>query len=358
MMTMFLKRIAVLMLVLVTVLTSTVLTDLSVEAASAATKETVLYQLPGQAPRSGGDVVQHMSYVFKTVNGKIIVIDGGNYAGDGPYLYAFLQKITGKTKPHVDAWFITHPHSDHYGALNWIYDNKLNNITVDTFYYNFPSQEQVNTYCVASAQGYTNIYIATIESWFTFFKNSGGETSNIIKVRSIHNNKVTSTFDIDDVHIEVLLTYHDVFWGADNISTVYSGTATSNGKAYTNQTIKTLLANDFVNNLKLIERSLTDDFLALGKQYPYQKIIYLFKLIQVKWSPLSHGIVVQIDGMIDVVIPIELVPQQTPVFKRIGQHIVPCLTFILRPHRIVRKQDQTSFQIFKVHIGRILIFPT
>ena len=251
-MTMFLKRIAVLMLVLVTVLTSTVLTDLSVEAASAATKETVFYQLPGQAPRDAGDVVQHMSYVFKTVNGKIIVIDGGNYAGDGPYLYSFLQKITGKTKPHVDAWFITHPHSDHYGALNWIYDNKLNNITVDTFYYNFPSQEQVNTYCVASAQGYTNRYIATIESWFTFFKNSGGEASNIVKVRAIHNNKVTSTFDIDDVHIEVLLTYHDVFWGADNISTVYNGTATSNGKAYTNQTIKTLLANDFVNNLSTV----------------------------------------------------------------------------------------------------------
>ena len=83
-MTMFLKRIAVLMLVLVTVLTSTVLTDLSVEAASAATKETVLYQLPGQAPRSAGDVIQHMSYVFKTANGKIIVIDGGNYSGDGP----------------------------------------------------------------------------------------------------------------------------------------------------------------------------------------------------------------------------------------------------------------------------------
>ena len=45
-----------------------------------------------------------------------------------------------------------------------------------------------------------------------------------------------------------------------------------------------------------------------------------------------------------------------PVFKRIRQHIVSCLAFILRPHRIVRKQYQTPFQIFKSHIGRVLIF--
>lgn len=31
---------------------------------------------------------------------------------------------------------------------------------------------------------------------------------------------------------------------------------------------------------------------------------------------------------------------------------------ILRPHRIVRKQYQTPFQIFKSHIGRVLFFPT
>lgn len=73
---------------------------------------------------------------------------------------------------------------------------------------------------------------------------------------------------------------------------------------------------------------------------------------------LSAGIIVQVDGLVDIVIPIELVPQQTSVFKCIGQHIVPCLTFILRTHRIVRKQYQTPFQILKSHIGRVLIFPT
>ena len=50
--------------------------------------------------------------------------------------------------------------------------------------------------------------------------------------------------------------------------------------------------------------------------------------------------------------------QQASVFKCIGQHIVPCLTFILRPHRIVRKQYQTPFQIFKSHISLVLNFPS
>ena len=31
---------------------------------------------------------------------------------------------------------------------------------------------------------------------------------------------------------------------------------------------------------------------------------------------------------------------------------------ILRPHRIVRKQYQTPFQIFKSHNGRVLIIPS
>lgn len=52
-----------------------------------------VWQLPSQLDTIGN------SYVFRTRSGKVIVMDGG-------------------TK--VDAWFISHPHHDHIGALTEI----------------------------------------------------------------------------------------------------------------------------------------------------------------------------------------------------------------------------------------------
>lgn len=68
-----------------------------------------LWQLP---PQTG---TQMMSYVLRTCGGKTIVIDGGT-AGDATYLRGFLAALGNR----VDAWFITHPHSDHVDALTEI----------------------------------------------------------------------------------------------------------------------------------------------------------------------------------------------------------------------------------------------
>jgi beta-lactamase superfamily II metal-dependent hydrolase len=68
-----------------------------------------LWQLPSQTHG------QIMSYVLKTQNGKVIVIDGGN-TGDACYLKDFL----GTRGNEVHAWFISHPHPDHVGALTEI----------------------------------------------------------------------------------------------------------------------------------------------------------------------------------------------------------------------------------------------
>lgn len=65
-----------------------------------------LWQLPNQT------TTQMMSYVIKTVNGKIIVIDGG-MAGDAPFLLDFLKGLGG----NLDTWFITHAHDDHFTTL-------------------------------------------------------------------------------------------------------------------------------------------------------------------------------------------------------------------------------------------------
>jgi hypothetical protein len=55
-----------------------------------------LWQLPNQTP------TQMMSYVIKTPNGQLIVVDGGN-VGDAPYLAKFLEAQGNE----VAAWFMS-----------------------------------------------------------------------------------------------------------------------------------------------------------------------------------------------------------------------------------------------------------
>lgn len=52
------------------------------------------------------------TYVFRTANGKVIVFDGGR-----PDESLFLRGFIGALGNEVEAWFISHPHDDHMGAL-------------------------------------------------------------------------------------------------------------------------------------------------------------------------------------------------------------------------------------------------
>ncbi len=66
---------------------------------------------------------------------SLIVVDGG-FPSETPYLYEYLKGLGG----HVDAWFITHFHDDHMGAL-WFMMKDHPDIRIDGIYCNFPSDE-------------------------------------------------------------------------------------------------------------------------------------------------------------------------------------------------------------------------
>lgn len=70
---------------------------------------------------------QMMGYAIKTINGKIIIIDGGTTDDAGQ-----LEKYIVDNGSKVDAWFITHPHSDHVGAFEIISQNE--NIDIEKIY--------------------------------------------------------------------------------------------------------------------------------------------------------------------------------------------------------------------------------
>lgn len=82
--------------------------------------------------------VQMNSFIITTESGKIIAIDGG-FRQDAPYFLEYLRELTGEAVPHIDAWFLSHPHCDHIYAFIEIMENHFDALTVDTVYFNFPS---------------------------------------------------------------------------------------------------------------------------------------------------------------------------------------------------------------------------
>lgn len=82
-----------------------------------------LWQLPSQVNTIGN------SYVIRTHNGKIIVMDGG-CKDEKSFLCGFIAALGGK----VDAWFVSHPHDDHMGALKELLE-KPNGVTIEKIYH-------------------------------------------------------------------------------------------------------------------------------------------------------------------------------------------------------------------------------
>ncbi|MBR5704178.1 MAG: hypothetical protein IKX45_08015 [Bacteroidales bacterium] len=73
----------------------------------------------------------YMSYIIITSGGKIIVIDGGWNGGD---MWALITQIVAHGG-YVDAWFISHPHEDHFRALSEILANPSYGVTIGTIYH-------------------------------------------------------------------------------------------------------------------------------------------------------------------------------------------------------------------------------
>lgn len=87
------------------------------------------------------------SFVIQLKNGHFIIEDGGTEQ-DAPYLLDYLESLTpGDEVPVVEAWFMTHAHGDHYGALKKIMADpaQVKRVYVDGFYFVDPSSEYMST---------------------------------------------------------------------------------------------------------------------------------------------------------------------------------------------------------------------
>lgn len=107
-------------------------------------KKTILYQLVPD----DDELNLLMSYVIRTKDDKIMVIDGGwDKSGSAGalnsigYLFEKLQKITNQEKPHIDAWIFTHAHIDHIAEFTKMVEEHAGEFTVDNFYFDFISDD-------------------------------------------------------------------------------------------------------------------------------------------------------------------------------------------------------------------------
>lgn len=81
-------------------------TPLSVNAKTPRGSGFTMWQIPSHRNTIGN------SYVFRTSGGKVIVMDGGF-----PEEEFTMRGFLGALGNEVEAWFISHPHDDHMGAL-------------------------------------------------------------------------------------------------------------------------------------------------------------------------------------------------------------------------------------------------
>lgn len=112
------------------------------EAARARKPSFTLWQLASQVDTIGN------SYVLLTRKGRVVVMDGG-VADEASYLRGFL----GALGNNVAAWFVSHPHADHMGALREIL-KKPGDVKVERIYHSRFSESLIDAepQCAADAR--------------------------------------------------------------------------------------------------------------------------------------------------------------------------------------------------------------
>ncbi len=136
-----------------------------------------------------------MSYVLQLSDGKFIVIDGGyDTKQDAASIYKVLteNKPADHEQPIIAAWFITHLHIDHIGALRNFTNQYKNKVKVEGFYYNFP-------YVTAG-----DIYPTNNVAWEDLMASWEGATL----YRKLHSGM---QFAFAGTKVTVLCTFEDVY---------------------------------------------------------------------------------------------------------------------------------------------------
>ncbi len=99
-------------------------------------KDYILWQLPCSEEKTG------MGYIITAADGRSFVVDGG-HPENAELLTALIREKCGG---EVTAWFITHPHPGHAGALTNILADMPDDIKILKIFYSHVNLEKVEKY--------------------------------------------------------------------------------------------------------------------------------------------------------------------------------------------------------------------
>lgn len=155
------------------------------------------------------------SYVIKTKNNKLIVIDGGidgTGSAEEPYLPSALRSILCLEEGEyfeVEAWFLSHAHSDHYYELSKMLADysEDSNYKINNFYFDFPDFDDY--YAARGSLGLPS-YNYTLSTKFNKFKQNLNKYANVngIDIES------DSMLWYDDLNGAVI-SKDEIKWGLD-----------------------------------------------------------------------------------------------------------------------------------------------
>lgn len=139
--------------------------------------------------------VNSMGYAIITGNDKLILVDGGRNI-DRDLVKFYIDKY-GNGK--VDHWFITHPHSDHVGALNVLLEEE-NNLEIDNIYYSFLEDEWYKEH---DTRGYESSHAML-------------ENINSAKIKNRVECEEGQAIKIDNLNIDIIRTPNPEIIHSDN----------------------------------------------------------------------------------------------------------------------------------------------
>ena len=164
----------------------------SVSYATGAAKTYTPYITSIRQPDNG------LGLIMRLPDGRFIIVDGG-YKNDDR-VYAALRDLVPSGKITIAAWFISHPHNDHYrGFTDFITNHSTDSsIVIERLMLNFANPEDF--YAVEDGD-------TTVEWDVNFIYNTIKEYAPDLTITQVHTGQI---IDFGDATMEILYTMEDL----------------------------------------------------------------------------------------------------------------------------------------------------
>ena len=139
-----------------------------------------------------------LGLIMRLPDGRFIIVDGG-YKGDDR-VYEALRELVPSGKITIAAWFISHPHNDHYrGFTDFITNHSTDSsIVIERLMLNFADPEDF--YAVVDGD-------KTVEWDVNFIYNTIKEYAPDLTITQVHTGQI---IDFGDATMEILYTMEDL----------------------------------------------------------------------------------------------------------------------------------------------------